>query len=332
MISVTELDERIERCLAILADNPHSQVFAALAEAYRRRGEFGRAFSVCRSGLKHHPDYAPAHIVMAKLYLHQNMIPEATAAVTEAVRIDGQTRATDMLEAELHLAQGDTGAAKAVISRLRQAQPRNPALRELNQALKKLEAGKNREFEAKAVGDRRQSPVMPAPAIMPKLRVPEVLPASWDEWAQVVVESAGVQLAAAFDADGTPLIVDTVDDRPETHAAVLHAMFRELDEQSVKSGAGSLAEVRIEFDKGEVWVGRNDGYTVGLIGDDQLAFGDARRRALTTVARPESGGTGAAGDDAYDPSTDDTKAESAAPQDVPVRDRAGAGQGHEDDS
>ena len=68
MISVAELDERIERCLTILADNPHSQVFAALAEAYRRRGDLGRAFSVCKNGLKHHPDYAPAHIVMAKHY------------------------------------------------------------------------------------------------------------------------------------------------------------------------------------------------------------------------------------------------------------------------
>jgi hypothetical protein len=167
---------------------------------------------------------------------------------------------------------------------------------------------------------------------MPKRNAPETLPASWDEWAQTVAESPGVQIAVAFDADGTALIAYANDDRPETQAKILHAMYRELNEESIKSGGGPLTEVRIEWDNGEVWVGRTDGFIVGFIGNDQLAFGAARRRALMTVARHDASGAGSADGSLPSLAADDTMAESTTPQAAPSRDRAGAGQGHDHDS
>ena len=114
MLNIAELDERIEKCLSILEGNPRSQVFAALADAYRKRGEFGRAFSVCKGGLRQHDDYAPAYIVLAKLYQHQNMHDEALSAVRRAIDIDGATRASDFLEAEVLIAMGDAPGAKKI--------------------------------------------------------------------------------------------------------------------------------------------------------------------------------------------------------------------------
>lgn len=181
MINVAELDERIDRCLAILADNPHSQVFAALAEAYRRRGEFGRAFSVCKSGLKHHSDYGPAYVVLAKLYLHQKMLPDALSSLKRAVELDGPTRVTDLLEAEVQVALGDVTAAQTVINRLRVTDPGNPALPELMEQVRRSRSGP----AASPVAD----PIDQTPQHQPRMR-PDTRPVpdcvDWQGWVQVL--------------------------------------------------------------------------------------------------------------------------------------------------
>ena len=52
MATTSELDDRIEKCQRLLDADPNSQIFAALAEAYRKKGELDLAFRICKNGFK----------------------------------------------------------------------------------------------------------------------------------------------------------------------------------------------------------------------------------------------------------------------------------------
>lgn len=281
MISVAELDERIERCLGILADNPHSQVFAALAEAYRRRGDFGRAFSVCKNGLRHHPDYAQAHIVMAKLYLHQKMTDEALASVQRAVEIDGPTRTTDLLEAEVHLAMRNASKAQTAIDRLRAAQPNNPVVGDLTTQLRELRAGIKRELDEAAEACEETKPQRTVPA--PRPFVDEVT--DWTEWAAQTGAMRGVTGAVAFDASGQTLASHARENTTHAGLETIGTLFSDVDASLRKAGWGSLEEIRVELPNRELWSGRANENVLGVTGNLQGAFGEVRRRALDSAAR-----------------------------------------------
>lgn len=287
MITVAELDERIERCLAILADNPHSQVFAALAEAYRRRGDFGRAFSVCKSGLKHHPDYAPAYIVLAKLYIHQRMLDDAQAAIHRAIELDGQTRSTDMLEAEVHLATGDLDAARPIIDRLHRSEPRNPAVIDLVRTLKSagersvddtdLEADENTPHEAGTLSVSRPAP----------FGAPRVEPLTWDAWAEAIRSRPGVEAIFAWNRTTRVVQPVSVETTGEAHVTSLIDACLEIDGQMRAAGWGGLDELRIETNDHDIWCVNRDDLMIGLIGNSEIAFGEVRMIAVDALDRVE---------------------------------------------
>jgi tetratricopeptide (TPR) repeat protein len=280
MINVAELDERIDRCLAILADNPHSQVFAALAEAYRRRGEFGRAFSVCKSGLKHHPDYAPAHVVLAKLYLHQKMLPDALSSLMRAVELDGPTRVTDILEAEIQLALGDVKAAQTVLERLRITDPGNSALPDLIGQVKRLRS----DLAAPVVA----APVEPTPQPWPRANAdarPAPDCADWPTWVKTLGVLRDVDFVFVSDVQGRIIAKYPESDAAQTRVDTVLSMLREITAQFPQGVWGSVCEIRIETGHGDVWVNRLGDTVVGLAGLSNLKFGETRRRGLDLAAR-----------------------------------------------
>ncbi|MBD3299092.1 MAG: tetratricopeptide repeat protein [candidate division Zixibacteria bacterium] len=288
MITVAELDERIERCLAILADNPHSQVFAALAEAYRRRGEFGRAFAVCKSGLKHHPDYAPAHVVMAKLYLHQKMLPDAMSSLRKAIDIDGSTRATDLLEAELHIEMGDVSAAQPIVERLQRAERRNPAVIDLVMRLKEL---RNQPVPTAEPTDDAETVDNQAEPTDTETTPSANETISWEQWADHIRGLRGVTSVFAWDQSANVIYpVDATTTGDHAVNALLEA-FREIDSHLNGAGSGSLGELRVETEQGEFWCGHLDAMILGLIGDPRISYGEARRAAIDWYARIDRSGT-----------------------------------------
>ena len=281
MLNVAHLDERIEKCLSILADNPRSQVFAALAEAYRKRGDFGRAFAVCKGGLKHNPDYAPAHLVMARIYLHQGMLDEALAAIERAEKISGPTRATDLVGAEVHLARHDADAARTVIDRLRAVDRHNPAVQVLIENLRAL---------------KRDGGVAPPPPEVPNIdeAEPHITaaaaspggPLTWPEWAESLSrEPAMRQVFVLGSSDGAvsarPMIAgapDLSDANPP--AAVCAAMFDQVDAAVRRARGGTLEEIRVEFASGELWCRRWRECLMGFAAARALPFGAARQKAM----------------------------------------------------
>jgi tetratricopeptide (TPR) repeat protein len=51
-----------------LAANPKSPLFARLAFCYLKEGQADKAVEVCTSGLKGHPDYTTAHLILARAF------------------------------------------------------------------------------------------------------------------------------------------------------------------------------------------------------------------------------------------------------------------------
>jgi predicted regulator of Ras-like GTPase activity (Roadblock/LC7/MglB family) len=136
MQNSAQLDERISKCDEILSRNPNSLVFAALSDAYRKKGDLAKAFHVCSRGLRLHPDYGPGHLVMARINTERGMHTEAEKELTLAVQVDGKTRGTELLLAQILIRKGQTKEAGKILERLKITDPENQVAAELLRAEK----------------------------------------------------------------------------------------------------------------------------------------------------------------------------------------------------
>ena len=90
MQSTAQLEERISKCEEILSQNPESLIFAALSDAYRKKGDLSKAFHVCNQGLKLHPGYGPGHLIMARINMERGMYSEAEKELASAEILTGK--------------------------------------------------------------------------------------------------------------------------------------------------------------------------------------------------------------------------------------------------
>lgn len=79
-------------------DDPHSIVFAPIADYFLMYGMIDDAMKICREGLKRHPNLVSGRIVMAKVHLKRDNWDEAEAELRTVLSIvpDNQT-ALEML-------------------------------------------------------------------------------------------------------------------------------------------------------------------------------------------------------------------------------------------
>ncbi len=138
MFDKSDIDERIRKCTKILDENPSSQIFAALAEAYRKQGDLDKAFRICQNGLKVHPDYGSAHLVMAKTNLDKGMYDWAESELKKAIELDGTTRATELLLSEIYIYKGEFNKACQILERLNTGDPGNPQIKKLLEIAHKI--------------------------------------------------------------------------------------------------------------------------------------------------------------------------------------------------
>ena len=155
MPDLVELDDRIAKCNKILDESPNSQIFAALAEAYRKKGELDKAFRVCQNGLKIHPNYGSAHMVMAKINLDKGLYDWAQMEVEKSVNLDGNSHATDLLLAEIHIYKGEFAHATRILDKLRRVDPKNKHVMKLMEIAKKLPLESRKNIEP--VGEESES-------------------------------------------------------------------------------------------------------------------------------------------------------------------------------
>ncbi len=288
MINVVELDERIKKCLSILDENPRSRIFAALAEAYRRRGEFGRAFSVCKNGLRLHPDYGAAHAVMAKLYLHQNMIEQARAAVEKAIELDGPSRTNDLLAAEIAIQSGYLSKARAILNRIGAGPGNDEAVKPL---LQKLQDAKRQTVAGPLPTTVSHKPTVeagipPGPPVSTSETTPEELTLEPLEIINRVMQEPRVNGAALWNIQEGELAQET---RPDSISAdwepILRDCWDELHRLLAPSPFGRPKTLRIEDSGGQVGIRQALDFVAAFIGRNIVKYASVAKILDQHLAR-----------------------------------------------
>jgi tetratricopeptide (TPR) repeat protein len=98
---------RIEELRRRVQLDPASIAFAALAEQYRRAGQFEDAIAVCEAGLQRHPAYISARVTLGRSLLEFGRFGEARHQLEHVLRTAPENLAAIRALAEIHARVGD---------------------------------------------------------------------------------------------------------------------------------------------------------------------------------------------------------------------------------
>lgn len=240
MAFTTELDDRISKCNKILDENPNSQIFAALAEAYRKKGELDKAFRVCQNGLRVHPNYGSAHMVMAKINFDKGLYDWAELEVQKAIELEGSSHASDLLLAEIYIYKGEFAKATKILNRLHSADTSNQQVLKLLEIAKKLPLESARKIEGTAHIESKAAPTSPA-------LEPAVDRISMNQFLNHMMEISGVEGVLLIHKDG--LVADSRWDNPQDrdlYGALAGDIERTIKAQLGNSPFGKYENVLVE--------------------------------------------------------------------------------------
>ena len=102
-------DSRVDDLKRRVQLDPASIAFAALAEEYRRLGQFQEAIDTCKAGLQRHPSYISAHVTLGRALLEVGRYDEAREELEYVLRVAPENLAAIRGLAEIHHRRGDSG-------------------------------------------------------------------------------------------------------------------------------------------------------------------------------------------------------------------------------
>ncbi|MBI4820179.1 MAG: tetratricopeptide repeat protein [Deltaproteobacteria bacterium] len=102
--SVTELEHSF-------AQDPQSEVYIALCEAYLDLGRFMEAMVVCKKGLKAHPDSVEARVLLARVYTAQQKYSRALQELDELIKSRDDSAVAYLARAKVRVSSGDDKGA-----------------------------------------------------------------------------------------------------------------------------------------------------------------------------------------------------------------------------
>jgi len=291
-----EIEERIEKCRQIMVANPKSQIFAALAEAYRKLGDLKMALDVCNDGLHHHPDYGSAYLVLAKIARDQKRFVEAESAARKAIELEGRTRSAELLLSDVYLQTGKFVKAEEILGRLSVADPHNESVKRLRSLVKKASevasvtttgsvplrptadsgrAGTPQPRAEANVATLEQSPASPTPdasvAVDPKSSWEEVL-ATMDRYPHLLGK-----LTVGYDG----MLLDTdlhVRSEAERTAAMAAELFGSVRTDWPTERFGAVDQLLIETGEASWWIWPFPEFLLVLWCDPQINMGPLRMR------------------------------------------------------
>lgn len=268
MANLLELEERIDKCQKILSEHPDSQIFAALAEAYRKKGEMDKAFEVCHSGLRNHPDYGAGHLIMAKINFDREMYSEAEKELLFAIKLDGRTRLTEQLLVRIMVKKGELKDAKNVVEKLLSTDKKNPTLKALLEEIQKgLKEEKKRGVAfapAEEVRHQEEKPIRPIEKNLP-----------FSEALFNLTSLPGLLAALVIGDDG--LVRESrlkMEFDQENLGATGAQIFREIRENLPKIGFGELHQSLLETEEMDFWAVKLKKYLLLMVcrGEANLGF------------------------------------------------------------
>jgi tetratricopeptide (TPR) repeat protein len=101
----------LERYQIMLEKDPRSQVFAPLAEAYRKMGLLEEAFRICVRGVQFHPHFSGGRLALAKVLIDRDNIPGAITELEKAVELSPDNIMAHQMLGELFLKQKNAKSA-----------------------------------------------------------------------------------------------------------------------------------------------------------------------------------------------------------------------------
>ena len=102
---------KIEELKRRVQQDPASIAFAALADEYRRAGQFYDAIETCRAGLQRHPAYISARVTLGRALLEVGEYDEAQTHLEQVLRSAPENLAAIRALADIHERRGDAPMA-----------------------------------------------------------------------------------------------------------------------------------------------------------------------------------------------------------------------------
>lgn len=127
----------IEKYQLILEKDPNSQVFAALAEAYREMGMLAEAQKVVTAGVQRHPQFVSGLVIYARVLRDLAQYPKALNALKQATSLNGENILAHHLMAEIYIALKDP---KEALKAFKMVLFLNPNSKSAQKAVQKLES------------------------------------------------------------------------------------------------------------------------------------------------------------------------------------------------
>ena len=104
-------NSRIEELRRRVQLDPASIAFAALAEEYRRAGQFEDAIAACEAGLQRHPAYISARVTLGRSLLELGRFDDARHQLEHVLRTAPENLAAIRALADIHDRVGDYSVA-----------------------------------------------------------------------------------------------------------------------------------------------------------------------------------------------------------------------------
>lgn len=98
---------RIEELKRRVQMDPASIAFAALAEEYRRAGQFEEAIATCEAGLQRHPAYLSARVTLGRSLIEVGRYEQAQEQLEQVLRAAPENLAAIRGLAEIHHRRGE---------------------------------------------------------------------------------------------------------------------------------------------------------------------------------------------------------------------------------
>lgn len=275
----SEINDRIEKCQKIMESDPNSQIFAALADAHRKKGELDKAFRICQNGLKIHPSYGAAHLVMAKINMDRGLYDWAEAEIKKAIELDGSSRSIDVLLSEILIYKGEFVEAVKLLKKLHQSDPENKQIKKL------LDIARRIPEEQKVVMAPRPGTVIGSSTVEggetdgerfeakapPRLNAGDIVRQSLtlpDIQGALFINSEGLVSEAEW----------TLDMDSQACGATMSDIMVTLTKDMVDNSFGRVSTVLIENTRLVFYLKKVDTGIFLFIGDSQISLGNMRMK------------------------------------------------------